>query len=95
MRIPFGLHGTAGTFQWLMDRVLRDHQAYVAAYIDNIIIYSPSWERHLQDLRAVVQALCQAGLTANSTKCAIRLHCTQYLGHIVGGGQVSPVLDKV
>lgn len=93
--MPFGLHGVAATFQQLMDQVFRDHIQYAAAYIDDIIIYSPTWQQHLEDLRTVLQALCQASLTANPAKCAVGLAQTQYLGHIVGGGSVRPVMDKV
>ncbi len=38
--LPFGLFGAPATFLRLMDQVLRPHQAYAAAYIDDIIIYS-------------------------------------------------------
>lgn len=51
MRMPFGLHGATTTFQCLMDQVQWDHWAYATAYIDDIIVYSPSWGQHLQDLR--------------------------------------------
>lgn len=49
-RMPFELHEVAATFQRLMDQVLGNNQGYAAAYIDDIIIYSPNWERHLEDL---------------------------------------------
>ncbi|KYO45417.1 hypothetical protein Y1Q_0015088 [Alligator mississippiensis] len=42
VRMPFGLHGVAATFQRLMDRLLAPHAGYAAAYIDDIIIYSPT-----------------------------------------------------
>ena len=40
---PFGVHGAPATFQCMMDQLLRPHQAY----IDDIIIYSPSWDVHI------------------------------------------------
>ncbi len=53
---PFGLHqfvtlpvrlfGDSGHFQRLMDKVLRPHSAYAAAYLDDIIIHSNDWQRH-------------------------------------------------
>ena len=61
--LPFGLHGAPATFQRLMDKVLRPHQDYAAAYLDDIVIHSTSWENHLQHLEAVLQALREAGLT--------------------------------
>ena len=42
--LPFGVNGAPATFQRLMDQLLRPHQAYAAAYIDDIIIHSDSWD---------------------------------------------------
>lgn len=42
--MPFGLHGTAVSFQSSMDKALSPHQDYAPAYIDDIIIFSSSWE---------------------------------------------------
>ncbi len=55
--LPFGLFGAPATFQHLMDRILRPHTAYAAAYLDDIIIYSNNWQRHMEHLLAVQRAL--------------------------------------
>ncbi len=49
--LPFGLFGAPATFQRLMDKILRPHTAYAAAYLDDIIIYSQDWQRHMVHLR--------------------------------------------
>ena len=71
--LPFGVHGAPATFQRMMDRLLRPHRAYAAAYIDDIIIHSDSWDVHLRQLRAVLGELRKAGLTANPAKCRLGL----------------------
>uniref|UniRef100_A0A8C2C586 ribonuclease H n=1 Tax=Cyprinus carpio TaxID=7962 RepID=A0A8C2C586_CYPCA len=48
--LPFGLHGAPATFQRLMDVLLRPHQAYAAAYLDDVVIHSETWEDHLERL---------------------------------------------
>ncbi len=73
--LPFCLFGAPATFQRLMDKVLRPHSAYAAAYLDDIIIHSNDWQRHMEHLRAVLRALRVAGLTANPQKCAIVIMC--------------------
>ncbi|KYO47105.1 hypothetical protein Y1Q_0014015 [Alligator mississippiensis] len=65
IRMPFGLHGTAATFQRLMDQILAAHAEYAAAYIDDIVIYSWTWEQHKNAFRAILTELRCAGLTAN------------------------------
>uniref|UniRef100_A0A9J8D6N2 Gypsy retrotransposon integrase-like protein 1 n=1 Tax=Cyprinus carpio carpio TaxID=630221 RepID=A0A9J8D6N2_CYPCA len=92
--LPFGLFGAPATFQRLMDRVLRPHAAYAAAYLDDIIIYSGDWQRHMEHLRAVLGALRRAGLTANPKKCAVGRVEVRYLGFHLGHGQVRPQIDK-
>ena len=92
--LPFGLFGAPATFQRLMDRVLRPHAAYAAAYIDDIVIYSGTWEQHMRQVAAVLQSLRQAGLTANPRKCVIGRREIQYLGYHLGGGEVRPQVAK-
>ncbi len=92
--LPFGLFVAPATFQRLMDRILRPHAAYAAAYLDDIIIYSNDWQRHMEHLRAVLRALRGAGLTANPKKCAVGRLEVRYLGFYLGHGQVRPQINK-
>ncbi len=92
--LPLGLFGAPATFQRLMDKVLRPHSAYAAAYLDDIIIHSNDWQRHMEHLRAVLKALRVAGLMANPRKCAIGRVEVRYLGFHLGHGQVRPQIDK-
>ena len=94
-KIPFGLHGAAATFQHLMDKVLTPVQDCAAAYIDDIIIYSTSWEEHLTHLRRVLTELRKAGLTANHKKCKIALTKVECLGFKVGNREIQPQEEKV
>ncbi len=89
--LPFGLFGAPATFQRLMDKILRLH---TAAYLDDIIIYSQDWQRHMVHLWEVLRALRGAGLTANPKKCAIGRVEVRYLGFHLGHGQVRPQIDK-
>ncbi|CAM5100675.1 unnamed protein product [Eretmochelys imbricata] len=93
--LPFGLHEAPATFQHLMDKLLRPHTSYAAAYLDDVIIHTPDWETHLGKVEAVLDTLRQAGLTANPAKCAIGLAMAKYLGYIVGRGMVMPQLNKL
>ncbi|CAM5131373.1 unnamed protein product [Natator depressus] len=94
-RMPFGLHGAPATFQRLMDRLLRSRQAYVVAYLDDVVIYSCHWEDHLEHIAVVLRSLQQAGLTANPKKCCIGWQEAMYLGYIIGKGRVRPLVGKV
>lgn len=93
--LPFGLHGAPATFQRLMDQVLRDFSSFAAAYLDDIVIYSSSWEEHMGHLQAVLVRLQAAGLTVNPAKCVFAASQTEYLGHVIGGGVLRPQVNKI
>jgi hypothetical protein len=78
-----------------MDRVLRPHRGYAAAYIDDIVIHGSEWDTHVKQVSAVLQALREAGLTANPKKCQLGLQEAEYLGYTIGRGCVKPQMKKV
>eukprot|EP00731_Ephydatia_muelleri_P016542 Em0009g966a len=94
-RMPFGLKGASATFQRLVDRVLRNLESVCGAYIDNLIILSKLWEKHVSHIRAVLERLKGAGLTAKPSKCCFETTSCTYLGHVVGSGAVRPEPSKV
>ena len=89
VRMPFGLRNAPTTFQHLMDTVLAGLEGYAVPYIDDILIYSESWEAHLVHMETVLQKLGEAKLTAKLSKCEWGKRYVQYLGHLVGEGCVS------
>ena len=93
-KMPFGLQGAPATFQRLMNKVLSGMESFSAACLDDIVIYRNSWQEHLTHLK-VLQKIQQAGLTVNPRKCALAKQELQCLGHILGGGVIKPVKDKV
>lgn len=88
--MPFGLHGAAATFQWLVDTILGPCHGFTLAYIDIIIIYSRTWADHLEHLRRVFHCLRTAGLKDNPKKSHLGFTMPEYLGYIVGGGHPPP-----
>ena len=54
---PFGLSGAPATFQWLIDSVLRGTESFAGVYLDDMVIYSKTWQDHLNHLRVVFQRL--------------------------------------
>src|SRR3989440_10661964 len=63
IRVPFGLTNAPATFQRLMDSIFRDMIGEnVRIYLDDIIIYSRTWEDHMEHIEQVFQRLAKAGL---------------------------------
>ena len=69
LRMPFGLKNAAQTFQWLMDSVTAQLPG-VFAYIDDVLVASPSAAEHERDLRQFFHALRRFGLVLNV--CSVR-----------------------
>ena len=60
-RMPFGLVNAPATFQMVMNMVLRGITwKHCLVYIDDIIVWSDNFEKHLQHLNLVFDRLRQA-----------------------------------
>ena len=95
--MPFGLTNAPATFQRLMDIVLAGLKWQCClVYIDDIVIYSPSFEQHLLDLEKIFRALRDANLTLKASKCCFCRREMKYLGHIItqDGIKPDPTLTK-
>lgn len=78
--MPFGLKNAAATFQRMVNRLLSKHQAYATAYLDDIAVFSETWEEHLAHLDTILQLLDEAGLRASPEKCEVTQTRTCCLG---------------
>ena len=94
-RMPFGLKGAPTTFQRLMDVILSQCHQYSSAYIDDISVFSQSWEEHLAHLRDVFERLQVANLKAKARKCHLGMEEGHHLGHQVGRGKIQLEQAKV
>ena len=82
--MPFGLTSAPATFQRLMDSVLHDLLwKTVMVYLDDIVVYTKTWEEHVAVLDDVLQRLRAAGLKASPGKCAFGQEEPLYLGNLV------------
>lgn len=92
--MAFGMCNAPATFQRLVDTVLAGVPA-CNAYLDDLIVYSSTWEEHMQILEQVFGRLADASLTLNLAKCEFGKATVSYLGRKVGQGQVRPLEAKV
>jgi len=49
--MPFGIQNAPATFQKLMDKVLKRVQNCSRAYMDDIVVFSSTWEDHVSHVR--------------------------------------------
>ena len=94
-RMPFGLRNAPASFQRFMHVVLEGLEHATGSYIDDIIVFSNSWEDHLIHLKQTLERLRKHKLTAKPAKCQWGASSLSYLGHIVGRGKVSVPESRV
>ena len=93
--MPFGLCNAPGTFQHLMTVALQGFEHFAAPYIDDIVIFSPTKETHLEHIQNVFDRLKQHNLKLKLKKCSFFLQETQYLGFIINETGIKPDPEKV
>jgi len=79
--MPFGSMNAPSTFQRSMDRVLRGltwRQCLV--YIDDVLIFSNTFEDHVQDIDEILSRFRFAGLKFKPKKYVFADHEVEYLG---------------
>ena len=82
--MPFGLHSAPATFQRLMDDIIGSElEPQVFVYLDDIIIVSRSFEKHLAAIREVFRRLQDARLRINPDKCRFCTERITYLDHVI------------
>ena len=64
-------------------------------YLDDILIFSPDIETHLQHLEAIFARLGEVGLKLKRVKCNFIKEHLQYLGHVISGRGITPVPKKL
>jgi transposase InsO family protein len=93
--MPFGCRNAPATFSRLVSRLLADLEGFCVAFLDDILIFSDSWEDHKRAIIEVLQRVKTAGLTLNLSKSVFAVAELDYLGHRIGRGQIRPLEKKI
>ncbi|GFV55379.1 retrovirus-related Pol polyprotein from transposon 297 [Trichonephila clavipes] len=95
IRIPFGLRNAPATFQRLIYKFRSGLNNVLALlYLDDIIILSPTFQKHLSDPEQVFKCLSLFKLNANREKCNFCCKKVKYLGHITLLRKASQLIHK-
>ncbi|XP_055824281.1 uncharacterized protein LOC129892746 [Solanum dulcamara] len=79
-----------------MTRVFRPYlDSFVIIFINDILVYSWSREKHMQHLRVVLQTLRDQQLYAQFSKCEFLLESMEFLGNVVSREGIRVDLVKI
>lgn len=79
-----GLTGAPATFQRLMHRMLGNLLfTNCLAYLDDVCVFSKTFEQHVDDLKQVFDRIRLAGLKIKPEKCMLATDSMKFLGHVI------------
>ena len=93
--MPFGLSNAPAVFQKLMSVVLQGCNDFSTAYLDDIMIFSPTLEEHLEHICVIFDRLRQHILKLKLKKCSFLRSETHYIGFVISEEGIKPHQKKV
>jgi hypothetical protein len=94
--MPFGLTNAPHTFQGIMNLIFAALlRKGVPVFMDDILIYSKTFEEHVQLLQNVFTILRDQKFYIKLSKCSFAQREVESLGHIISGAGVSTEASKV
>ena len=92
----FGLTNSPATFQSMMNEILKDlvDDGHVLVYLDDILIFTMTVREHQVLVTKVMERLRENGLCLKPEKCSFEEDSVEYLGVVVGGGEVKTEPSK-
>lgn len=94
--MPFGLHNAPQTQCRLMDKVLGvDLQPFAFVYLDDVIVATDSFEKHIEVLREIAKRLRAAQISINVNKSQFCAPSVKYLGFVVDQDGIRTDPDKI
>ena len=94
--LNFGLSNAPAVFQRLMQKVFSGYLwVFILVYIDDIIIYSKTFDDHLKHLEPTFKRLEEYNLKLQPKKCLFLPKETKFLGYIITNEGLAPDPDKI
>jgi hypothetical protein len=95
-RLPLGLKNGPAVFQRAMNRVLSKYLwVFSLVYIDDVVVYSKTFEDHLSHLDKVLEAIENANITLSPKKCHIAYQSLTLLGQKVSRLGITTQKEKI
>jgi hypothetical protein len=95
-RIPYGFKNSLSAFIRAIKLALGGSDLeYVVFYVDDILIYSRTFDEHMMHIDAVLGKLTTAGFTINANKCRFCKEEVRFLGHRIDRTGVSADPDRI
>jgi hypothetical protein len=87
--MPFGLINAPVSYQNFINNILRRYlDDFVVAYLNNILIYSKTKEKHIKHVTTVLKALEKVNMKINGAKSIFHVQRINFLGYILTTNEI-------
>lgn len=94
--MPFGLSNAPSNFQAHVNRCFNDMiDQFLQVYMDDFLVYSKTFEEHVQHVRKVLQQVIDSNMKVLLKKCIFHTNKVQFLGYEVSTTGVNMLPDRV
>ncbi|CAF3785781.1 unnamed protein product [Rotaria magnacalcarata] len=94
--LPQGVTNGPPAFQLIVSQILGSTRwQYSLASLDDVIIYSTTFNQHLHHLNDILNRLNDANFCLNINKCQIAQTAIDYLGHHIEHSNIRPNADNI
>lgn len=89
--MPFGLKNAPSEFQKIMNDIFNPYSTFIIVYIDDVLIFSDSIDKHFKHLEIFYKIVKQNGLVLSESKMSLFQTKIRFLGHDINEGQFKPI----
>ena len=93
-RLPMGLKTSPKAFAVVIQNLVK-HMPNIVPYMDDICVKSPTFDKHLEDLKELFEVFIAANLKFKKEKCAFGFDEIPFLGFLVSKKGIRPDPEKV
>jgi predicted aspartyl protease len=94
--LPMGLMNAPPTFQRLMNNIIGYKRwDYVLVYLDDILIFSNSFDDHVKHLQEIFTILSDHQFTLNPNKCSLAKQSIEFLSHTITKDCIVPCQERI
>ncbi|CAF1479320.1 unnamed protein product, partial [Adineta ricciae] len=90
-----GLKNSPPSFQRVMAEVLSPCRLFTLVYIDDIVVFSRSFEEHVEHIQQLLSILSKYNFQLNPPKCKLFQQKIDYLSHIISENGFQPNDERI
>ena len=86
--MPFGFKNAPSIFQRKIDNIFNKYKNFVCVYIDDILVFSKTKEKHVSHLKLVLSELLKQGIVISGKNAKFFRKNIEFLGVEIGDGRI-------